>query len=177
MTISEPTIVDEDLIREVYLKAFGREERQVVADLACELLRSESSPGTLHLVAERAGELVGHIAFSPVWMDGGNLVGYILAPLAVEPNHQKCGVGKGLVEEGMRRLSSQGVDWVFVYGDPAFYGRFGFCAELAQKFIPPYPLTHPIGWQVMNLHGKKMDSPSVSIECVPAHNNEEIWSC
>ena len=92
-------------------------------------------------------EIVGHVAFSPVF-DGASrtCIGYILAPLAVNPAHHKTGIGSMLVKAGMNQLSDAGVDLFFVYGDPKFYERFGFEANTALRFMPPYALAYPFGW-------------------------------
>jgi len=83
---------------------------------------------SLSLVAEAPdGALIGHIAFSPVTVDGpgdDRLLG--LAPLAVLPAWQGHGVGTALVEAGLARARAAGAELVFVLGDPAYYRRFGF---------------------------------------------------
>ena len=53
MKIREPAISDAERIRQIYLSAFGKEERDLVADLAIELLNTELNPGSLDLVASR----------------------------------------------------------------------------------------------------------------------------
>ena len=70
---------------------------------------------------------------------------------AVRSEHQKRGVGSGLVQSGIQQLSDMSVQWLFVYGDPQYYGRFGFTAEVAEGFVPPYPLEFPFGWLGMKL--------------------------
>lgn len=80
----------------------------------------------LSVVAEQDGQVVGHAAFSHVRV-GETLVRALgLGPLAVLPEFQKQGVGTGLVKHGLRWSDELGVDAVFVLGDPAYYGRFGF---------------------------------------------------
>ncbi len=73
--------------------------------------------GTLSLVAQVDGEIVGHVLFSPVTPGKG--LG--LAPLAVKPAHQN-GIAAALVREGLERCSG----YVVVLGEPAYYRRFGF---------------------------------------------------
>jgi putative acetyltransferase len=91
---------------------------------------------SLSLVAEAPdGTLVGHIAFSPVTVEGssegsgadsgaGRLLG--LAPLAVLPAWQGRGVGTALAGAGLARARAAGAALVFVLGEPAYYRRFGF---------------------------------------------------
>jgi putative acetyltransferase len=77
------------------------------------------------LVADDAGRIVGHIAFSPVTVESvGGGVG--LAPVAVLPECQRNGVGSQLVREGLRRAKEAGAAFAVVLGEPAYYSRFGF---------------------------------------------------
>jgi putative acetyltransferase len=94
---------------------------------------------TLALVAEDDGAIIGHIAFSPVLIDGRSLEWHGLAPLAVRPDRQNCGVGGNLVREGLARLAALGSKGCVVLGNPAYYQRFGFAAhaELCLNGVPP----------------------------------------
>ena len=82
---------------------------------------------TLSLVAEERGEIVGHILFSPVTIEGRpglDVVG--LAPMAVVPARQRQGIGSRLVREGLAELRQKGCVGVVVLGHPRYYPRFGF---------------------------------------------------
>ena len=176
MTIRTANISDEHQVRQIHLKAFDEDENELVADLARDLLNETSTPETLHLVADIEGDIVGHIAFSPVRSKTRqNLVGYILAPLAIEPESQKKGMGSKLIREGLRLLAIQDVNIVFVYGDPDYYARFVFTTKLAKEFIPPFKLKYAFGWQAVDLGGKRPVIHSESIECVNALNKPELW--
>ena len=76
--------------------------------------------------AARAGsDVIGHVAFSPVSVDGsGGGVG--LAPVAVLPAYRRRGVAARLVRDGLAACAAMGVRFVVVLGEPAYYGRFGF---------------------------------------------------
>jgi predicted N-acetyltransferase YhbS/RimJ/RimL family protein N-acetyltransferase len=78
----------------------------------------------LSVVAERDGDVVGHVLVSQVHL--GDLPVLGLAPLAVHPDHQRGGVGAALVHEALARAEVAGGPLVVVLGDPAYYGRFGF---------------------------------------------------
>src|SRR5262245_53610407 len=56
---------------------------------------------TLSLVAEEDSGVVGHIAFSPVSLDGHGEGWFGLGPVAVWPHLQKRGIGSALVNEGL----------------------------------------------------------------------------
>ncbi len=120
----------DDLLR----AAFGGDEEvalvralRVAGDLACAL------------VAEEAGRLAGFIGFSPMRVapDPGYPV-WSLAPLAVAPAAQRRGLGAALVAAGLERAEAAGVGAVTVLGDPGYYGRFGFRAELAVGLAAPW---------------------------------------
>ena len=104
-------------------------------------------------VAEADNVVVAHVSISPVTLsEHADWRGYALAPLAVTPEHQKSGIGTELVQRGLQHLSEMGVHMVFVYGDPEYYGRFGFVAETAVPYVPPYALEFPSAWQGQILH-------------------------
>ncbi|TCM18974.1 putative acetyltransferase [Novosphingobium sp. PhB165] len=81
---------------------------------------------SVSLVAEEDGLIVGHVAFSPVTMDGTDLGWFGLGPVAVSPDHQRRGIGARLIEAGLARLRDAGAQGCVVLGDPAYYARFGF---------------------------------------------------
>jgi putative acetyltransferase len=79
------------------------------------------------LVAEDAGEIVGHIVFSPVTFEPPVAVtAFGLAPMAVLPDHWKHGVGRRLVQNGLAECHARGACLVVVVGEPDYYRRFGF---------------------------------------------------
>ena len=79
------------------------------------------------LVAENDGELVGHIAFSPVTIESRrDLRGVGLGPMAVMPAMQKQQIGSQLIRAGLARCSEIGCDFAVVLGHAHYYPRFGF---------------------------------------------------
>jgi putative acetyltransferase len=93
-----------------------------------DLLRA-SARLAVSLVAVDAGEIVGHVAFSPVTVAAG-AGGVGLAPLAVAESRRGRGVGGVLVRAGLDACRAAGWRWVVVLGEPAYYGRFGFAAAV-----------------------------------------------
>jgi putative acetyltransferase len=167
---------DSDDIRKVYLTSFPESERALIAELAVNLLSKETRPSTISLLVENNGDVIGHVAFSPVTANSdNNWLGYILAPLAVKPEYQKRHIGSQLVIQGIQRLSKNGVNILFVYGDPGYYGRFGFSADTATQYIAPYELQLPLGWQAMVLNEFNFVKAPVKITCVSALCNPELW--
>lgn len=176
MHIRDATSLDGDAIHSIYWSAFAEGERELVAKLAVNLLSEETTPHTISLVAESDGAVVGHVAFSPVAIENNNGVqGYILAPLAVKPEYQKRRIGAKLVNTGIQQLSDDGVDIVLVYGDPDYYGRFGFAPGAAEQFLPPYELQYAFGWQGLALSERGAATSPARIACVKSLNDPALW--
>jgi putative acetyltransferase len=98
---------------------------------------------TLSLVAEANGEIVGHIAFSPVVVDSATRTshGVGLAPMAVAPAYQRQGIGGKLIDEGLRRLRDAGHRFCVVLGHAEYYPRHGFtrAREVGMRWERPVP--------------------------------------
>ncbi len=176
MNIRVATSQDQDDIQSLHMCAFPEGESEIISKLAINLLLEKTTPETISLVAETEGAVVGHVAFSPVIIDiNENFLGYILAPLGVKPDFQKHRIGSKLVESGIQQLSMMGVNVVFVYGDPKYYGRFGFSADAAHQYTPPYPLEYPFGWQAMVLNQCDTEASPGAITCVPSLCDPKLW--
>ena len=176
MHIRVATSLDREDIHSVHWSAFGEDEREIVSKLAVNLLSEDTTPRTFSLVAETDGIVVGHVAFSPVTIEvSKNFQGYIMAPLGVKPDHQKRRIGSELIESGMQRLSRMGVDILFVYGDPEYYSKFGFSAEAAERYIPPYELQYPFGWQGIPLNEFRTGDSPVKMACVASLCDPALW--
>ena len=80
--------------------------------------------GAFALVAEDAGEIVGHVQFSRAWV--GELPVVALGPIGVTPDRQREGIGTELVAEGLEDARRRGESVVILLGSPDFYGRRGF---------------------------------------------------
>lgn len=176
MIIRKSHSPDRNKIHNLYLSTFPESEKEIVAKLAIDLLEQQSTLQTLTLVAEDNDNVIGHVAFSPVSIEGHrDTQGYILAPLAVLPGYQNQRTGTGLVEAGLEALRKRKVDIVFVYGDPGYYGRFGFSTEGAERFRPRYNLRFPHGWQALFLNRSVIDDFSVTIGCVSSLEDPRLW--
>lgn len=95
---------------------------------------------TISLLAERGDDLLGHVAVSPVAIDG-TAGWYGLGPVAVLPRYQGKGIGSALVQEALDRLRLSGASGCVVVGEPAFYAKFGFLHDAALSYAdvpPPY---------------------------------------
>ena len=175
MHIREAAIDDAENIKNVYLQAFEDSEAGIVSDVAVNLLKENHPVKIISLVAVENNEIVGHIAFSPVFFENANEnFGYILAPLAVVPKYQKNKIGASMVKHGLDVISNMGSFIVFVYGDPKYYSRFGFQTDLAQNFIPPYTLQFPEGWHALRINSDALPEGG-KLTCVASLDDPQLW--
>ncbi|AWH25674.1 N-acetyltransferase [Stenotrophomonas sp. YAU14D1_LEIMI4_1] len=84
---------------------------------------------TVSLVAEQDGEVVGHVAVSPVAVSDGSTGWFGLGPISVLPARQGQGVGAALMQAAIDALRGQQAHGCVLLGEPAYYGRFGFRAD------------------------------------------------
>ena len=97
--------------------------------------RVRASPSRASIRPERRGdELLGHVAFSPVAIDGRSDGWYGLGPVSVRPDRQRTGIGIALIETGLSRLRERGAAGCVLIGDPAYYGPFGFLGDGALRY-------------------------------------------
>lgn len=130
MTMRPATPGDAAAIRALLLDCFpGPGE----ADLVEALRAAGDAP--VELVANEGEEIVGHVMFSR--MDAP-FPALALAPVAVAATRRRRGSAAALIREGLEIARSAGWKGVFVLGDPAYYGRFGFDAAMASGFDSPY---------------------------------------
>lgn len=102
----------------------------------------------LSLVAVEDGEIVGHVAASPVSISDGSTDWYGLGPISVRPALQGRGIGSLLMRTAVGLLQEQGAAGCVLVGEPSYYSRFGFTPEpgLVLPDVPPeYFLTLPLG--------------------------------
>ncbi len=119
---------DAAAVRRVHVTAFPTPAE---ADLV-ERLRA-GGKAVIALVAVDGDSIVGHILFSPIALEPlAGTVGLGLAPVAVMPDHEKHGVGRRLIQNGLAECRRWGAGFVVVIGDPPYYTRFGF--ESADKY-------------------------------------------
>ena len=155
---------------------FPDEENKLIMNVVQELSNTSSNPPIKSLVAEVDNQVIGYVSFSPIFLKSTkNISGYILSPLAVSIEQQKQGVGTNLINAGINMLTEDGVGALLVYGDPAYYGRFGFREEIGQSFLPPYILQYPFGWTGMMLNGTSIPEQPIQFECVAALSRPDLW--
>ena len=129
MMIRPETPDDVAAVQQLTQDAFAQVDRSKGEEApALQALRDDGDL-RLSLVAEDDGDIIGHVAFSPVFLDDApcNWIG--LGPIAVAPIWQKQGIGTALVAEGAARLRAQAADGIVLIGNPRVYGSMGFVSD------------------------------------------------
>ena len=117
---------DVDAITEVTVAAFKTLEiSNHTEQFIVEALRANNAL-TVSLIAEVDGHVVGHVAFSPVTISDGTQNWYGLGPVSVLPEHQRKGIGKSLILEGISRLKGLNAKGCCLVGHPDYYRKLGF---------------------------------------------------
>ena len=127
---------DYNSIFDVHQSAFNR---TVEAELVNRLRTTNYFHSELSLVAEENAEILGHILFTRIVIKDGNKTypALALAPLGVKKDAQKQGIGRLLIEEGLKKAKYLGHKLIIVLGDPNFYSQFGFEPAYRYEITPP----------------------------------------
>ncbi|WP_169546277.1 GNAT family N-acetyltransferase [Sneathiella aquimaris] len=134
----EETHKDAATITDIIKRAFEKHPHSDQKEhLIVQRLRDQSAL-TLSLVAEVSGTVVGHIAFSPVTINGDSLDWVGLGPVSVDPDYQNIGIGSGLIKNGLRRIEDSKANGCVLLGEPGFYSRFGFTTSI-KLTLPDVP--------------------------------------
>ncbi len=144
-------------VRRLHLASFSSADE---ADLV-ERLRA-TGDAEISLVAEDEGQVVGHVMFSRM---NAPFKALGLAPVAVQAEQRRRGIAARLIEEGVKRARETGWEAVFVLGEPGYYGRFGFSAELAEPFDCAYAGPYLMA---LFLQGDELPARSGTVSYAPA---------
>ncbi|SDD32020.1 putative acetyltransferase [Paracoccus isoporae] len=131
--------------------AFAQAEHSSGTEAAIIARLRDADALLLSLVAVTQGRIVGHVAFSPVTIDGEDRGWIGLGPVSVAPERQRAGIGSALIREGLNRMRAAGRKGCVLLGDPRYYQRFGFRPQpgLVLPNMPPdYFVALPFGGDV-----------------------------
>jgi predicted N-acetyltransferase YhbS len=127
-------LITENLTREVFWNLYkpGCDEHLVLHNLR----NSNSYICELDLVAVFENEIIGHIISTKAKIaDPLNNEHEILCvgPLSVLPDFQKRGIGSKLLNQSIREAGESGYPGMILFGNPAYYHRFGFVNALEYR--------------------------------------------
>ena len=172
MSIRDERPEDAADVRLVLERAFGQTDE---ADLVGRLRLAGAVTVSAVAVSDQVdnetegNRVIGHILFSPITIDGRQppIPSLGLAPMAVDPAHQRRGVGTALVETGLASCRRQGVGLVVVLGHPDYYPRFGFrpahLSGLSSEYDSP-----PEAFMALELDAGALDRCSGLVRYHPA---------
>jgi putative acetyltransferase len=129
MIIRAETLADLPAIRSVVTAAFQDAPHSGGSEAAIVDALRKAGALAVSLVAQDEGAVVGHVAFSPVIVNGQDIGWYGLGPVAVLSANRQRGIGEALIRAGLARIEQRGARGCVVLGDPAYYGRFGFRSD------------------------------------------------
>jgi putative acetyltransferase len=118
---------DRDAIDALVRRVFG--QHPAVADMVAAIRRSPRHRPGLAFVARSGNEPLGFVMLSGTDLvdhDGDRREVLTLTPLAVEPDHQRRGIGSALVRAALHAAERLSEPLVVLEGSPRFYGRLGF---------------------------------------------------
>jgi putative acetyltransferase len=136
--ISNDSTDDAVLIHEVTAKAFlNAPHADHTEQFIVDALRLHGAL-TISQIAKVGGEIIGHVASSPVTLSSGATGWFGLGPISVLPEYQRRDVGSKLMTSSLADLEAMGASGCVLLGDPDDYGRFGFKAVdgLAYPSVP-----------------------------------------
>jgi putative acetyltransferase len=103
---------------EIERRAFGKPDEAAIVEAVWD------EDGSFGVVAEDDATMIGHVQFSRATI--GRAEALALGPIGVIPEHQGRGVGRALIEAGLREARTRGAVAVMLLGAPPLYQRFGF---------------------------------------------------
>lgn len=186
--IRQTTNAETPAICDLIEAAFGDEQGLEVAQLTLDLLADPSAQPLLSLVAmaqraEIGDPPLGHILFTHAKLHTRNAPSdpipsaAILAPIAVRPDVRSQGIGGRLIADGLARLTTAGVDLVFVLGHPGYYPRYGFVPAGNLGLDAPYPIPpeHADAWMVQALRPGLLGRVQGQVVCADALDDPRHW--
>ena len=120
--------------------AFRQKNEAVLVE---KLRHKKKYNSNLSIVAEYNERVIGHILFFPIVIrtQETEIESLALAPLSVSPEFQKMGVGRRLIEDGLRKAREMGYTSVIVLGHPEYYSKFGFVPARKWGISAPFEVS------------------------------------
>jgi putative acetyltransferase len=138
---------DYDAIRALHVTAFApsHQEAQIVDTLRAD----RDHVPELCLVAIENDEIVGHVMLSEATVGDHKALG--LGPIAVDPAHQRHGIGAALMREAIERAQATDYTLIALLGHPGYYPRFGFAPAAKTLGVTTTYDAPPEAWMALEL--------------------------
>ena len=154
------------VIRRTYEQVpFSNRREHLMVD---RLRTSQAYVPQLSLIAEVAGEIVGHLLLTRISIRDGEKCtpSLALAPLSVLPEFQRRGVGSALIHEAHQRARQLGFRSIIVVGIEGYYSRFGYMPLSSYPVRVPFKV-RPENCAVVSLCAEGFSGVSGVIEYAP----------
>lgn len=175
MEIIEEKKLDKAL--EVFNQSFNGEKE--ILTLVSDMFSDETAEPLFSILATDKNRYVGCVLFSNVKVSDANISASILCPLGVIPDYQNQGVGKEIVEYGLKKIGKAGVQIVFVLGYPDYYAKFGFKTAMDLGFYAPYNISiqNREAWMVKILDDNLIidNNKEKKVKCANSLSKPEYW--
>jgi len=163
-----------NLFASVFTSSEGEKEGKLIGNLVSELSSGIDNQNIICFCTYIEESIIGSIFFTRLQFKEAIQV-YMLAPVAVDTEHQGKGVGQALINHGLNELKNRSVAVAVTYGDLSFYSKVGFRA-LSEKVIQaPIKLSMPEGWLGQSLTGELVPTISERPICVKEFNDPAFW--
>ena len=163
LQIRTETAADFERIERVIIAAFSGAEHSDGDEhnLVKRLRHSSGFQPELALVAEEAGEIVGHILFTPIVIRGARgqeTASLALAPVSVHPDFQGRGIGGALIGAGHDAAMAKGYTSVILLGHESYYPRFGYKPAALWGIKAPFDVPEEAFMAIELVEGALCDS-------------------
>lgn len=169
---------DESAVRELFYDTFaqseGADEGRIISDLASELARQVSQSHTSFYGLSNTSDALIAGAFTSSLTNDRGINAKLMAPVAVHPDAQGHGLSRQLIKQ-IIDTESKNADVLITYGDPSFYGRFGFRTISTAVVKPPYEVQYADGWLAVHYTNKSESELAGQYNCVEAFRDERLW--
>ena len=164
----------QQFFKKVFTKSESTKEGNIVGNLSYKLSKLIDDENIIGIEGKINNKIVANIFLSKLYFKEDYLV-YLLAPVAIDRNYQRKGLGQKIIQYGIKYLKKQKVDLLMTYGDPNYYSKSGFKKTKVTLIPAPYKLSQPIGWLANKISSKRSIKLKSKPSCVLPFRNKKLW--
>ena len=164
----------QQFFKKVFTKSESTKEGNIVGNLSYKLAKLIDEENIIGIEGKINNKIVAYIFLTKLYFKEDYLV-YLLAPVAVDNNYQKKGLGQKIIQFALRYLKKQNADILMTYGDPNYYSKSGFKKTKVTLIPAPYKLSQPIGWLVNKISSKRSIKLISKPKCVLPFRDKKLW--